>query len=82
MLLPSRWVVERDFISERLCPTSRFRRLVKDYERLPIVLEELHSVAFACLFLGQAIGIWGASIGPDSLVSQPLWRLDVELHPN
>ena len=46
VLLPRRWVVERDFAW-----ASRFRRLVKDYERLPATLAGLHFVAFACLFL-------------------------------
>ena len=55
VLLPRRWVVERDFAW-----TSRFRRLAKDYERLPTVLAGLHLVAFACLFLPQATGILGA----------------------
>jgi transposase len=55
VLLPRRWVVERDFAW-----TSRFRRLAKDYERLPTVLAGLHFVAFACLFLRQATGILGA----------------------
>jgi hypothetical protein len=41
-------VVERDFAW-----ASRFRRLVKDYERLPATLAGLHFVAFACLFLRQ-----------------------------
>ena len=52
VLLPRRWVVERDFAW-----TSRFRRLAKDYERLPTVLAGLHFVAFACLFLRRATGI-------------------------
>ena len=55
VLLPRRWVVERDFAG-----ASRFRRLAKDYERLPTVLAGLHFVAFACLFLRQATGILGA----------------------
>src|SRR5215210_7618405 len=55
VLLPRRWVVERDFAW-----ASRFRRLVKDYERLPTVLAGLHFVAFACLFLQQATSILGA----------------------
>jgi transposase len=55
VLLPRRWVVERDFAW-----ASRFRRLVKDYERLPTTLAGLHFVAFACLFLQQATGILGA----------------------
>ena len=57
VLLPRRWVVERDFAW-----ASRFRRLVKDYERLPDTLAGLHFVAFACLFLQQASGILG--MGP------------------
>jgi len=52
VLLPRRWVVERDFAW-----ASRFRRLVKDYERLPETVAGLHFVAFACLFLQQAAGI-------------------------
>jgi transposase len=52
VLLPRRWVVERDFAW-----ASRFRRLVKDYERLPERVAGLHLVAFACLFLQQAAGI-------------------------
>jgi transposase len=52
VLLPRRWVVERDFAW-----ASRFRRLVKDYERLPETVSGLHFVAFACLFLQQAAGI-------------------------
>jgi hypothetical protein len=39
--------------------TSRFRRLAKDYERLPATLAGLQFVAFACLFLLQATGILG-----------------------
>ena len=55
VLLPRRWVVERDFAW-----ASRFRRLTKDYERLPATLVGLHFIAFACLFLRQATGILGA----------------------
>ena len=54
VLLPKRWVVERDFAW-----ASRFRRLVKDYERLPETVAGLHFVAFACLFLQQAVGLLG-----------------------
>ncbi len=43
VLLPRRWVVERDFAWP-----SRFRRLARDYERLPQVLAGLHFIAFAC----------------------------------
>ena len=54
VLVPRRWVVERDFAW-----ASRFRRLVKDYERLPTTLAGLHFVAFACLFLQQATAVLG-----------------------
>jgi transposase len=56
VLLPHRWVVERDFAW-----ASRFRRLVKDYERLPTTLAGLHFVAFACLFLHRAIVVLRSS---------------------
>ncbi len=46
VLLPRRWVVERSFAWK-----SRFRRLVRDYERLPEVLSGLHFLAFAILML-------------------------------
>ncbi len=54
VLLPRRWVVERDFAW-----ASRCRRLAKDYERLPTTLAGLHFVAFACLFLQQATAVLG-----------------------
>lgn len=54
VLLPRRWVVERDFAW-----ASRFRRLVKDYERLPETLAGLHFVAFVCLMLNRATGFLG-----------------------
>src|SRR5918994_7810167 len=50
VLLPRRWVVERSFAW-----ASRFRRLSKDYERLPQTVAGLHFVAFACLMLHRAI---------------------------
>ena len=56
VLLPRRWIVERDFAW-----ASRFRRLAKDYERLPTTLAGLHFVAFACLFLSQATAFLGVS---------------------
>jgi transposase len=56
VLLPRRWVIERGFAW-----ASRFRRLVKDYERLPETVAGLHFVAFACLFLHRAISIIGPS---------------------
>jgi transposase len=46
VLLPRRWVVERSFAW-----LARFRRLARDYERLPATLIGLHFVAFACLML-------------------------------
>jgi transposase len=52
VLLPRRWVVERDFAW-----TARFRRLARDYERLPQVLAGLHFVAFACLMLHRLIPV-------------------------
>jgi transposase len=49
VLLPRRWVVERSFAWK-----TRFRRLVRDYERLTTTLTGLHFVAFACLALARA----------------------------
>jgi transposase len=46
VLLPRRWVVERSFAW-----ATRFRRLAKDYERLPETVAGLHFLAFACLML-------------------------------
>ena len=56
VLLPRRWVVERSFAW-----ATRFRRLVKDYERLPGTVAGLHFVAFACLFLHRAVAALGSS---------------------
>ncbi len=44
VLLPRRWVVERSFGW-----MARFRRLARDYERLPETLKGLHFLAFAIL---------------------------------
>src|ERR1700686_1387626 len=44
VLLPRRWVVERSFAW-----AARFRRLARDYERLPETLAGLHFIAFAML---------------------------------
>lgn len=52
VLLPKRWVVERDFAW-----ASRFRRLARDYERLAATLVGLHFLAFACLMLHQFTGL-------------------------
>src|SRR5579883_3110261 len=49
VLLPRRWVAERSFAW-----AARFRRLAKDYERLPETLLGLHFVAFVCLLLHRA----------------------------
>ena len=46
VLLPRRWVVERDFAW-----ATRFRRLARDYERLAATLASLHFLAFVCLLL-------------------------------
>ena len=48
VLLPRRWVVERSFAW-----LARFRRLSRDYERLPSTLTGLHWLAFACLLLSN-----------------------------
>jgi transposase len=50
VLLPRRWVVERSFAW-----ANRFRRLVKDYERLPETLRGLHFLAFACLMATKLV---------------------------
>jgi transposase len=46
VLLPRRWVVAPSFAW-----ATRFRRLAKDYERLPETVAGLHFLAFACLML-------------------------------
>lgn len=46
VLMPRRWVVERSFAW-----VARFRRLARDYERLPETVAGLHFLAFACLLL-------------------------------
>ncbi len=50
VLLPRRWVVERSFAW-----ATRFRRLAKDYERLPQTLAGFHFLAFAVLMLARFI---------------------------
>jgi len=52
VLLPRRWVVERSFGW-----LNRFRRLARDYERLPQTLAGLHFVVFAMLMLVHAAPI-------------------------
>jgi transposase len=46
VLLPRRWVVERSFAW-----ATRFRRLARDYERLPSSLAGLHWLAFLTIML-------------------------------
>jgi transposase len=50
VLLPRRWVVERSFGW-----IARFRRLARDYERLPETLKGLHFLAFAVLMLTRFV---------------------------
>jgi len=50
VLLPRRWVVERSFGW-----VARFRRLARDYERLPTTLAGLHFLAFAILLLKRYV---------------------------
>ncbi len=52
VLLPRRWVVERS-----LAWASRFRRLARDYERLPQTVAGFHLVAFTCLMLHQLVNL-------------------------
>lgn len=52
VLLPRRWVVERSFAW-----ATRFRRLAKDYERLPETLAGLHYLVFAMLMLRQFVNL-------------------------
>ena len=50
VLLPRRWVVERSFAW-----LARFRRLARDYERLPETVAGLTFLAFTCLLLHRLI---------------------------
>ena len=50
VLLPRRWVVERSFGW-----MARFRRLARDYERLPETVAGLHFIAFSCLMLHRFV---------------------------
>jgi len=56
VLLSRRWVVERSFAW-----ATRFRRLVKDYERYAQALAGLHVVAFACIMMKQAAALAASS---------------------
>ncbi len=50
VLLPRRWVVERNFAW-----AARFRRLARDYERLPNTLKGIHFIAFAILMTNRLV---------------------------
>jgi transposase len=52
VLLPRRWVVERTFAW-----AARFRRLARDYERLPETFAGLHFIAFACLMAHRMLTV-------------------------
>ena len=52
VLLPRRWVVERS-----IGWMARFRRLARDYERLPETLAGLHFLAFAILLLKRVVDL-------------------------
>lgn len=54
VLLPRRWVVERDFGW-----MSRFRRLARDQERLADVLKGFHLIAFTMLMWKQVFPVLG-----------------------
>lgn len=56
VLLPRRWVVERSFAW-----AARFRRLAKDYERLPTTLAGMHLVVFVGLMLARAMPLMTVS---------------------
>lgn len=53
ILLPRRWVVERS-----IAWLSRFRRLARDYERLPQTLVGLHFLAFGCILLSRLMALF------------------------
>jgi transposase len=54
ILLPRRWVVERSFAW-----INKFRRLARDYERLPETVKGLTFLAFACVLLGRTARMFG-----------------------
>jgi transposase len=56
VLLPRRWVVERSNAW-----LARFRRLARDYERLPETLRGLHFLAFALLLLARLVALLAQS---------------------
>jgi transposase len=52
VLLPRRWVVERSFAW-----AARFRRLARDYERLPETLRGVHFLVFAILMRTRFVAL-------------------------
>jgi len=56
VLLPRRWVVERSFGW-----MARFRRLARDYERLPETLAGLHFLAFAIILTHRFVDLLNQS---------------------
>jgi transposase len=52
VLLPRRWAVERSFAW-----MTRFRRLAKDFERLPKTVAGLHFAVFACIMLARCFAM-------------------------
>ena len=56
VLLPRRWVVEHSFAW-----AARFRRLARDYERLPETVAGLHFLAFAILMLKRLVEVLAQS---------------------
>jgi len=56
VLLPRRWVVKRSFAW-----AARFRRLVRDYERLPATLAGFHFLVFAILLLRRFVELMAQS---------------------
>lgn len=56
VLVPKRWVIARSFAW-----AARFRRLARDFERLPEVLAGRHFLAFACLMLHPFIPLYSSA---------------------
>lgn len=56
VLVPRRWVVERSFAW-----AARFRRLARDYERLPETVAGRHFLAFALLMLKRLVEVLESS---------------------
>ena len=66
VLLPRRGVVERSFAW-----AARFRRLAKDYERLPEVFAGRHFLAFLTLMLRRLLVVAGHS--PQQALRRKSW---------